>query len=309
LWPEYDAGEVPRLMLLTPECIPCVLQASLKAIRLLTVDEEITKALAGRILDIPAMRGLDWSVTSPQVIESAWRMISETLGDDDPYRLMKERQTLRALDLYPDLRKHVAESRNPLETAISIAVMGNWIDVMWFAGSDDVGSLLSEIEKATFDRSSLHKLQEEIASSKTIVYLGDNAGEIAFDKLLIERIRDFHDVEIFFVVRSRPTLNDATLREAHMVGMQEVAIVLENGIDGPFPGTSLSRCSRETAELFASADLVISKGGGNFDSLHEERHLLKRIAFLLMSKCSPYVSHFGVPLKHPVIAMDSERDW
>ena len=295
-------------MLLTPDCIHCVFRASLNAIRSLTNDQEITKRLAQRILEIPALKGLDWSVTSPQVIESAWILIAETLGEADPYRQLKERQTLRAMELYPRLKKLIDGSQDPLDTAIRIAVMGNWIDLMWSFGSEDVEFLISELEKKTFRSEALDQLANEIASSEVLVYLGDNSGEIVFDKLLIETMKDLHHIDTFFVVRSRPTLNDATLREAHMVGMQQVAVVLENGINGPFPGTSIARCSERVRNLLGKADLVISKGGGNFDSLDEERHLLRKTAFLLMSKCTPFVSHFGVPLKQPIVALYSSQE-
>ena len=198
--------------------------------------------------------------------------------------------------------------RNPLETAIRIAVMGNWIDLMWSFGSDELAFLISELENMAFPSEALDQLANEIASSEVLVYLGDNSGEIVFDKLLIETIRDLRRIETFFIVRSRPALNDATLKEAHMAEMQKVAVVLENGIDGPFPGTSLARCSPKVRNLLQRADLVISKGGGNFDSLHEERRLLRKIAFLLMSKCVPYVSHFGVPLKQPIVALYSSHE-
>jgi damage-control phosphatase, subfamily I len=295
-------------MLLTPDCIHCIFRASLNAIRSLTGDEAITKRLSQRILEIPALRGFDWSVTSPQVIESAWRLIAEALGAEDPYKELKERQTLKALELYPGLRSFIDKTSRPLETAIKIAVMGNWIDLMWMQGSDDIEFLLSEIEKPLPHVNSLQRIADEILSAKLLVYLGDNAGEIVFDKLLIETILNLHDVTTYYVVRSRPTLNDATLREAQMAGMQDATIVIENGINGPFPGTSLPRCSERVQELLTEADLVISKGGGNFDSLHEERRLLKKIAFLLVSKCDPYVSHFDVPLKQPIIALHSSNE-
>jgi damage-control phosphatase, subfamily I len=295
-------------MLLTPDCIHCVFKASLNTIRTLTDDDEITKSIAQRILEIPALRGLDWSVTSPQVIESAWLIITETLGQEDPYSKLKEHQTRRAMELYPRLKKLVAGSPDPIDTAIRIAVIGNWIDLMWSFGSEEVPFLISQMKKMDFPSEALEQLVNEIASSEVLVYLGDNAGEIVFDKLLIETIRDLLHIETFFIVRSRPALNDATLKEAHMVQMQEVAGVLENGIYGPFPGTSIARCSPRVRNLLESADLVISKGGGNFDSLHEEMRLLRKVAFLLMSKCVPYVSHFGVPLKQPIVALRSGHE-
>jgi uncharacterized protein with ATP-grasp and redox domains len=127
--------------------------------------------------------------------------------------------------------------------------------------------------------------------------------KIVFDKLLIETIKIMYDLEIVYVVRSIPTLNDATLKEAKSVGLDKIATVIENGIDGPLPGTILSRCSNEVNEFVHRSDLIISKGGGNFDTLDEEKeHLKKKITFLLLSKCEPYYKHFGVKMYQPIMA-------
>jgi uncharacterized protein with ATP-grasp and redox domains len=98
-------------------------------------------------------------------------------------------------------------------------------------------------------------------------------------------------------------LNDATLREAKSVGMDKIVKVIENGIDGPLPGTVLSRCSQAVNDFVRRSDLIISKGGGNFDTLDEERkHLKKKISFLLLSKCDPHFKNFGVNLYQPILA-------
>jgi damage-control phosphatase, subfamily I len=94
-------------------------------------------------------------------------------------------------------------------------------------------------------RKSFADLKKRLQLSELILYLGDNCGEIVYDKLLIETIKSNYDTEVVFVVRSVPTLNDVTIREAKLVGMDDTATVMENGIDGPFPGTILSRCYSE----------------------------------------------------------------
>jgi hypothetical protein len=123
------------------------------------------------------------------------------------------------------------------------------------------------------------------------------------DRLLVEIMKNRYAPEIVFVVRSMPTLNDATGKEAKFVGMDSVTTVIENGIDGPVPGTILGRCSGELRELFRQADLVISKGGGNFDSLDEDiRDLEQNVTFMLISKCYQYAHHFNVPEGQPILA-------
>ena len=90
-----------------------------------------------------------------------------------------------------------------------------------------------------------------------------------------------YDLEIVFVVRSLPTL-----KEARAIKMDQIVPVLPNGIDGPFPGTRLSRCSPEIQERYKQADLIISKGGGNFDSLDEDKEAYgRKISFMFLSKC------------------------
>ena len=98
-------------------------------------------------------------------------------------------------------------------------------------------------------------------------------------------------------------MNDATLKEARSVGIDKIVRVIENGIDGPLPGTVLRRCSQEVNDLVRRSDLIVSKGGGNFDTLDEERmKIKKKISFLLLSKCEPYYRHFGVEIYNPILA-------
>src|SRR5208283_2985854 len=105
-----------------------------------------------------------------------------------------------------------------------------------------------------------------------------------------------------FAVRSVPTLNDATAQEAATVEMDKIAKIVENGIDGPLPGTVTARCSDQMKELTENADLILSKGGGNFDSIEEETHLHDKILFMLMSKCVPLCNYFGTKMYDPILS-------
>jgi hypothetical protein len=107
---------------------------------------------------------------------------------------------------------------------------------------------------------------------------------------------------VTFVVRSVPALNDATRLEAGMVGLDRLASIIPNGLDAPVPGTVWSRCSAEFREKVREADLVISKGGGNFDTLEGEKDLGSDISFLLLSKCIPYYHYFKTEMYRPVLA-------
>jgi uncharacterized protein with ATP-grasp and redox domains len=142
----------------------------------------------------------------------------------------------------------------------------------------------------------------KLEKTRSLVYLGDNSGEIVFDKLLLETIRETYQPKVVFAVRSVPALNDATQSEAEWVGLDQVAVLMPNGLQAPVPGTILSRCSEELRESIREADLVISKGGGNFDTLEGEKDLGADISFMLLSKCIPYCHYFQTGMFQPVLA-------
>lgn len=117
-------------MLIKPDCIPCILKMSTSAIRQLSDDEEVLKDLTIKILQIPALRGLDWGLSSPEVIEGVMGIINETFHTSDPFRTLKEEQNQKGMDLYPGLKQMVRESSDPLFTAVKLAILGNFIDLM-----------------------------------------------------------------------------------------------------------------------------------------------------------------------------------
>jgi uncharacterized protein with ATP-grasp and redox domains len=205
--------------------------------------------------------------------------------------------------LYPVLQQKINEAVDPLYMAVKLAILGNSLDLMVADPAEIFENSIKDRVDAPIPVEIYSAFEQQLKASKHIVYFGDNAGEVVFDKLLIEIIKELHSPEIAFVVRSVPTLNDATLTEARSIGMDNIVRVIENGIDGPLPGTVLGRCSNEVNDLVRRSDLIISKGGGNFDTLDEEReHLQKKISFLLLSKCEPYYRHFGVEIYQPILA-------
>ena len=290
-------------MLLEAECVPCILRMSVAALRQLPLDENTIRELTAEILEIPCLRGLDWNTTSAEVIEDVWRKIVKKTGSTDPFRLVKSNQNKKIMDLYPDLQQMINEAVDPLYMAVKLAILGNSLDLMVADSAETFENSIKDRVDAPLPVEIYSAFEQQLRTSKHLVYFGDNAGEIVFDKLLIETIKELHSVEIVFVVRSVPTLNDATLTEARSIGIDNIAQLIENGIDGPLPGTLLARCSNEVQDVVNRSDLIISKGGGNFDTLDEERkHLNKNISFLLLSKCEPYYRHFGVQIYQPILA-------
>ena len=296
-------------MLLKPDCIPCILKMSTSAIRKLTDDEEVLKELTIKTLQIPALRGLDWGLTSPEVIEQVMEKIIETFQNPDPFKLIKAEQNKKGLELYPHLQQLIQESTDPLFTAVQLAIQGNFIDLMVSDRSTDVEKALGQELQHPIDEKAFLSFRDKLKKARLLVYLGDNSGEIVFDRILIETIQSFVDLEVIFVVRSFPSLNDVTLKEAEQVGMDQVARVISNGLEAPVPGTILYRCSSEFRELFRNSDLIISKGGGNFDTLEAEKNHSKDITFLLLSKCLPYCRYFQTQMYKPILANFFQEDY
>jgi uncharacterized protein with ATP-grasp and redox domains len=297
-------------MLMKPDCIPCILKMSTSAIRRLTSDEKIIKELLCEILQVPSLRGLYWDITSSEVIELVMEKIVDAMDNPDPFYPLKTQQNRRILELYPNLKNLLNEASDPLHLAVKLAIFGNAIDLMMSDTPFEIETAIREwLRETHIPVERFLQFKEKLDESELLLYFGDNSGEIVFDKLLIETMKEGrmengerNSLEIVFVVRSLPTLNDATLKEAKMVGIDKITSVLENGIDGPLPGTITARCSSEVRDLLHRADLIISKGGGNFDTLEEEKRFSRNITYLLISKCIPYYNYFHTELYQPILA-------
>ena len=291
-------------MLIKPDCIPCILNMAIISMRMLPLEESRIKELYSKILKIPGLRGQRWDISSPEVIELVMQLIVNAINNPDPFRNLKAEQNRNIQGIQPFLKEILDEASDPLHAAVKLAILGNTIDLMMGDRPTDIENSIIEKLKPSIPKKAYFDFRENLKKCRSLVYIGDNAGEIVFDKLLIEVIQKIYDLDVVFIVRSIPTLNDATLNEARSVGMDETATIVENGIDGPCPGTILSRCSGEVNELISNADLIISKGGGNFDTLDEEKKasLKKPVSFMLLSKCQPYYESLHVEVGLPILA-------
>jgi len=288
-------------MKIWPDCIPCILKMVLEVARVAMKDEEQVRRFMEEILKLKYFNGVDRNVTSPEVIKDVWGKVIEVSGETDPLREVKEEQNRKALAIYPKAKELVLKSEDPFLEAIKLAIAANSIDAM----TDIRGEIPEEIIKKWFrleiDSENLKCLKERFRKARKVVFLGDNCGEIVFDKLLMEVLLEMHHLEITYITRTLPIMNDATLKEVLSVGIGKIAQVIENGIREPLPGTFLKRINSESKILIERSDLVISKGGGNYDSLTEEEGLRGKISFLFLAKCYPYCHLHHVSLNAPVI--------
>jgi len=290
-------------VLIKPDCIPCLLKASLAALRQVSNDTQFVTTVFTEILTLPMVQNAQWDITGPEMYEQAIKLINKNSGCLDPFSELKQKQNQRALELYPMFKAKVAESEDPLVAAVKLSIMGNSSDLLMFENTKDLESLANGALGAELPEGVLRAFQTRVAQSGFILFFGDNSGEIILDRILIKVIREHTKADIVYVVRHEPALNDVTMKEACKVGMNHTAELIDNGIEGPLPGTIIPRCSGQVRTLFKEADMVISKGGGNYDTLEETRSYRPDIFFLLLAKCYPYCQAFKTKLFDLVLAM------
>jgi len=264
-------------------------------------DEKQVRRFMKQILNLKYFREGDWRITSPEIIKIIWLKLLEVSGEVDPMREIKREQNSKALEIYPAAKKSVLESHDPLLAAIKLSIAGNAIDAMTKIRGETPGKILERLSKLKADVKKLDHLKERLKKTRKLVYLGDNCGEIVFDKLLIEILHKMYHLDITFVTRTFPVMNDATLQDALSIDIGQVAQIMENGVREPLPGTILKKISRELRAKIEVSDLIISKGGGNYDLLTEEKSLKEKVSFLLLAKCHPYCSIHQVSLNAPII--------
>ena len=264
------------------DCFPCFLSQALRAARIATDDQKKIKD----VLDAVGMmlREIPLESSPPESGRMIYHKISEITGNPDPYKEIKKENTKKALSLYPYLKDYIERSNDKILSAIRIAIAGNVIDfgANWdFDLKNDVDDVLDK----DFAICDYRELKETLDQVQTILYIGDNAGECVFDRLLIEEIKK----PVTYVVRGVPVINDATHEDAVEAGMDKIATILSSGTDAP--GTVLNTCSEEFKELYDHAELIISKGQGNYEALSGEK---RPTLFLLKAKCHVIANDIGV---------------
>lgn len=269
------------------DCHACIVRQALEAARLATDDERVharvLRAVMARLLELPPEH------TPIHVARETQMAICQAGGGDDPYAEVKREYNRRALAMEPASRAHIETAADRLAAAVKLAIAGNIMDFGATGGVFDLEAVIDRALASDLDPTAFDALRRQLARAGLVLYLGDNTGEIVFDRLLIEEIHRFSPADVVFVARSHPVLNDATCADAEFVGMPRVARVIGNGSDAP--GTILAWCSRELRQLFARADVIIAKGQGNYESLSGQEG---PIYFLLQAKCAVVAADLGV---------------
>ncbi|MFC2166674.1 DUF89 domain-containing protein [Acidobacteriota bacterium] len=265
------------------DCFPCFVSQALNTAKMVTGEiEKIHTVLKRVCLFLPT---LSMDVTPSEFGREVYGIVSTVTGIKDPFLEIKKQHTKQALRLYPKLKELIQSSKDPLLLAIRISIAGNVIDFGTTA-KFDMEKDLEKILKMDFAVDHYLAFCMALSGANKILFIGDNAGETVFDRLLIEELGK----PVTYAVRERPIINDAIFEDAVEAGIDQVAEIFSSGCDAP--GCILNLCSEKFLELYHSADLIISKGQGNYEGLSDER---RPIFFLLKAKCSVVASDLGVP--------------
>lgn len=240
---------------------------------------------------------VDPSMSPAELSLIAIRAAQKHADSFDPFAEIKYANNEMALKLYPSLKERVEQSNDPLHTACQLAACGNIID-LGIHEKFDIDATINKVLNEGFKRDQFNQFISELNQTLKyrnpleILYLCDNAGEIVFDKLFMEElIRHYPMLNITAVVRSIPVLNDATLDDAKMVGLDKVVKVLENGNDQL--GTIIERASPEVIDKYEHANIILSKGQANYETVS---HTDPRVYFILKAKCEVIAESLSVNL-------------
>ncbi len=267
------------------DCHPCVIAQTRSACRFAELTEEQTE----RIINV-AKAGLEKSKRVPLLTQHIIRYVADAIIQEqgespnfDIYAEVKKKSNLLSLSYAKSFQKKIDASTSPLETGMQIAAAGNIID-FGAKGRDSLNldEELQLLDKIPFAHYDLDIFKEMLGNASLLLYICDNSGEIVFDKLFIKEIkREYPNLEIVAALREKPIINDATLKDAEEIGLDRVVRTISSG--SVYPGTILPETTEEFQRLYDSADVILAKGQGNFETLLPIAN--KRLFFLLRIKC------------------------
>ena len=282
------------------DCIPCFFRQMLEGARIVQASPKQQK----QIIDGFArkMPEISLEASPPEIARFGYALLGKISPNGDPYKDIKQKSNRIALRLLGKLRRKINHSQDRLLTALELAIAGNIMDF----GVKNNLNIKAELKRIFVKESkSINKkllfhysgFKRALKKAKIILYLADNAGEVVFDRILLEEIKTIYsDKDIYYAVKHKPIINDALREDAKACGVDRTARVISNGSDAP--GTIMTLCSKKFKRIYKDADLVISKGQGNFESLSNEKRL---IFFLFMVKCPVVAKETGYQMGDMVL--------
>ena len=270
------------------ECLPCLVRQAREVAMMSTDDSQLLLTIMRSCFAYMSETDLDRS--PPEIAQGIGRIVKSMTGIEDPYREVKSLHTAAALDMLPEMEIIVAESGDPFEAGLRLAIAGNIIDLgaREKISDEDICSILTEAMEQPLCGADPRQLKAEIDMADSVLYLADNAGETVFDRIFLEQ---FASEKVTVAVRGAPAINDATLDDAREAGLHRVARLIDNGSGAP--ATVMRDCSGDFRRIFKKADVIIAKGQGNYESLSSTD---ANIYFLFRVKCNLVAEHSGFPI-------------
>jgi uncharacterized protein with ATP-grasp and redox domains len=274
-----------------PDCIPCHFEQLKRAITFINLNDEKAFLLYKKACE--AFSGMKTDIAPVEMADIIYSLIEEELGIQDIFEKPKRQANLMAMNIVKYIEKDPERDTWPLEIYAKLSALGNHIDM----GAHDVD--LDKFEKEIiynafhldFEVDHFDDFEARLKDARNLLYILDNAGEIVFDKLFIQKISEYYpNLKIYAAVRGRPIINDVTMKEAEFIKLNDVCEVIDSG--SIYPGTILEKTTDVFREVFSKADVIISKGQGNFEGLSKDA--CEKLYFCLMSKCDTISKYLGV---------------
>jgi len=278
------------------ECAACFLRQTREALDLATDNETLKMDVTEKVVKIVS-ENFHKGAVSNVIGTEVHRTIKKETGNHDPYSREREISNDIALDFLPQVDNILGDGSN-LKTYIKIAIAGNVIDFGALGLDMDMESLIIQTMKKDPILDSTEELEKDLKLSKNVLFLADNIGEIVFDKILIEKIKEY-DVDVTVALKEKPILNDACIEDALKIGLDKVAKLTSTGTDSI--GIIEDDLSAEFMKIFHKSDMVIAKGLGNYEGLGEMDLKDKPVFCLLNAKCRPVSRDIGVELGDNIV--------
>ncbi len=266
-------------MFIDEACVSCIINQSVKVANAIDADESLSNELKSAVTKMSET--FSYNDAPPEIASYVYEKMAQIANKYDLFDEVKELSTKKALSFVPLLKKELLNSKDKLLTATKIAVAGNVIDLAAEV-EFDLEEELSKIFYTEFAHDDFALFEEKLKSAKSVLVIGDNVGEHIFDFMFIETLKELYpNVKYSYMVRGNPIINDVTMKEAIEAGFDKLCELVDSGVNTP--GFTHYRANSYSKELFDSADLVISKGMGNYECMSPSHR--KNICFLLKIKC------------------------
>ena len=244
-----------------------------------------------RIRELLDNRGED--DTSPYMVFLFNKVHEEFFGAGADYTQVKKTYNDLVLGMEEDLRAEIKNAADPIAKALVMARIGNYIDfgAMNHVDTETFLGLFRDTELREDEKKTYESFLQACARAESFLLLCDNCGEIVLDKLLIEQLSlRFPQLKFYAMVRGGSILNDVTEEDAKYVGLDQAAEIVSNG--APVGGTIYSLLPEEARSVLDGADVILSKGQGNYESLSGRGY---HVFYALLCKCDLFTSRFDVP--------------